>query len=248
MSENDSAKGSAFGRMFNVLAAPGEVFSEIKDREVEHSNWLVPALVAAVIMVSVVLILFSQESFMREMMKMQSKAMDQQVSQGKITREQADQFEKASQGWMPMAMKIGGSITMLMYAFGVPFFWGFLIWLLGTKVFKADFEYMKGVEAAGLASVIYTLAALLGSLVSLSLNKMISLTPAYFMGEVDPTNKTYLAMAALNPFYIWFVVVVAVSISVLAGVSLKKPLMWLLALWVLHRAILIAIGMGQFVM
>ena len=187
-------------------------------------------------------------SMMHEMMKMQSKAMDQQVARGKITREDADKFEKASQSWMPMAMKIGGSISMLMYAFGVPFFWGFLTWLLGTKVFKADFEYMKGVEAAGLASVIYALAALLGSLVSLSFNKMISLTPAYFMGEVDPTNKAYLAMAALNPFYIWFVVVVAVSISVLAGVSLKKPVMWLLGLWVLHRAILIAIGMGQFVM
>jgi hypothetical protein len=150
---------------------------------------------------------------------------------------------------MPMVMKISGSVVTLIYAFGVPFFWGFFIWLLGTKVFKGDFEYMKGVEAAGLGTIIYALAAVVGGLVSLTMNKMVTLTPALFLADFDMTNKAHLALAALNPFYIWFVCVMAVSISVLAGISWKKPAALLLGLWVLHRAALLVIpNMGNFVM
>jgi hypothetical protein len=238
---SNTPSGSVFSRMFNTVAAPGEVFAQIKDRHISHANWLVPALVHMVIASVMVLLLFSQESFMYEIKKQQSKAMDQQVAQGKMTRAQADQFEAASAGWMPVVMKVMAVLSSIMYAFGVPFFWGFIIWLLCDKVFHADVEYMKGVEAAGLALIIQTIAVIISTLVSLSLNKMISLTPALLMGDFDFTNRVHLVLAAINPFYIWYALAVAVSISVMANVSFKRAAAWTLGIWVIHRAILLAI-------
>ncbi len=235
--------------MFNTLAAPGEVFTELKNRPVRHSNWAVPAILYMVIGSVLVLLLFSQETFMHEIMKQQSKAMDQQVEKGKLTRAQADQFEAASAGWMPMVMKIGGVIATIGYAFGIPFFWGFVIWIVSEKVFDADVEYMKAVEAAGLSLGIQLVGMVISSLASLAMSRLISISPAILVGDLDFTNRLHLVLGAINPFYIWFTVTVAVSVSVLAGVPLKRAAMWTLGVWVVHRAILLAIPQtGQFVM
>src|SRR5436190_18854540 len=153
----NTPEGSAFGRMFNVLAAPAEVFADIKDRDVKHSNWIVPGIVSAVVGMVVVMILFSQESFMRSILKAQEKGFDDAVAQGKMSRTDADNMQKKMAGYMPIVMKVIGGVTVTISSFGLPFFWGLVIWLLGVRGFKADFEYMKGVEAAGLATIIYVL-------------------------------------------------------------------------------------------
>jgi hypothetical protein len=69
------------------------------------------------------------------------------------------------------------------------------------------------------------------------------------LDKVDFTNRGHIALSALNPFYFWFLGVIAVSISVLAGVSWKKAAVWSLGVWVLHRALLLAIpGTGGWIM
>src|SRR5437870_13720749 len=85
-------EGSAIGRMFNVLPAPGEVFREIKERPVNHMNWLLPAIIWLVVGSALVLILFSMDTFQHEMKKQQEKAIQQQVDKGKMTQAQADQI------------------------------------------------------------------------------------------------------------------------------------------------------------
>ena len=235
-----SAEGSAFGRMFNVLAAPREVFEEIKNREVQNANWIVPAIVSMVIGITVVMILFSQESFMRPMLKAQEKGFDDAVAQGKMSQQAADDMQKKMAGWMPVAMKVIGGVSVAIISFAVPFFWGFVTWLVGVRVFKADFEYMKGVEMSGLATIIYTLAGLIGCLLALSMNRMVGPTPALFLPEIDLANRGHIALSALNVFYFWFAAVIAVSISVLANVSWGKAAAWVLGIWVLIRALLLS--------
>lgn len=230
-------EGSAFGRMFNVLPAPGEVFHDIKEREVAHSNWLLPALVWMIIGGAAVILMFSLETFQYEMKKQQEKQFQQQVKKGKMTQEQADQIMANMPPWVMKVAQYVAAASVGIVAFVTPFFWGFIIWLLASVVYKADVEYMKGVEAAGLASMIYVLAALFGSLTSVALGKLTIISPAYFIHDFDMSNRNHMIVAALNPFYLWYVAVVAVSISVLANVPLRKPLLWCLLVWVGLRAL-----------
>jgi hypothetical protein len=226
--------------MLNVLAAPGEVFQEIKERPVSHANWLVPALVWMVLGGVAVFLIFSMESFQYEMKKQQEKQMELMVKKGKLTQEQADQAIANTPPWVWKIQKYVGVFAVGVMAFASPFFWGFFVWLVASVICKAEVEYMKGVEAAGLASVVYILATVVGSLVSIAMGKMTFISPAYFIGEIDMTNRNHMMLAALNPFYLWYVGVLAVSISVLANVRVWKGLVWLLVFWVAIRALMLS--------
>jgi hypothetical protein len=230
-------EGSALGSMFNVLPAPSEVFEEIKERPVGQPYWLVPAFIWILVGGIAVHFIFAMPSFRYEMKKQQEKQMQLQVKSGKLTQEQADNAMANMPPWVMTAIEIVGHVTTAIYAFGIPFFWGFIIWILCSKVYKADIEYMKAVEAAGLVSVIYILATVVGSLVSIAMGKMISFSPAYFLSDFDMTQRNHMILAALNPFYLWYVVVVAVSVSVLANVPVRKPLVWCLLVWIGFRAL-----------
>jgi hypothetical protein len=236
--DSSTAKeGSAFGRMFNVLPAPGEVFQEIKERPVNHANWAVPAVLWMIIGSVLVWYMFSVESFQHELKKQQEKAIQQQVEKGKLKQDQADQILANMPPWLMTLVKVIAIITTTVYAFGIPFFWGFVVWLLCVKVYDVEIEYMKAVEAVGLASIIYVLAAVIGGLLSLMTGKMTFVSPAYFLPEMDMTNRNHMILAALNPFYIWYAAVLAVSISVLANVPVRRTLPWCLGIWVALRAL-----------
>jgi hypothetical protein len=244
----NTTEGSPFGRMVNVLAAPSEVFAEIKERPVEHSNWLVPAIVSLFLGIAGVLLLFSQDWAMQEIQRAQDKAMRQQVAQGKLKQEQADQAQEMMKRFMPVMVKVGGSVATTVYAFGGPFFWGFVIWLLGVKVFKADFEFMKAVEAAGLASIIFALSGLIGVLFSFAMGKLTYVSGAFFLKEFDFNSRAHFALAAINPFYIWYAAVMASAVATLSGVSYVKAAAWIFGIWILWRVALISINLGQFTM
>ena len=242
-------EGSVVSRMMNVLAAPGEVYSDLKERPVRHSNWLVPALVWAVIGAVMGILLFSQDWAVAEIRATQRKEMDKQVAAGKMSRGDADRADQFMDKYFPVMMKVTGVVFSFLMAASVPFIWGFVIWMAGTRFLGSDFEYMKGVEAAGLAMVIYTLASVVGVLVSFAMGKMTFLSPAILLSEFDMTNKTHLAMAALNPLYLWFAAAIAVATSKLAGVSFGKAAALVFGFWVLLRIILIVTpGLGNFVL
>jgi hypothetical protein len=148
---------------------------------------------------------------------------------------------------MPWAVKIGGSLGVMVGAFATPFVWGFVIWFVGTRFMGADYEYMKSVEAAGLAMTIYVLASVVGVLFAFAMGRLTYFSPAAFIPEFDMSSKAHLALGAFNPFYLWFLAVVAVALSRLAGVSFGKAAAWCFGIWLLLRAVFILIpGMGQF--
>src|SRR4051812_25011316 len=151
---------SALGRMLNVIPAPGEAFEEIKERPVQQLNWLLPALIWMLVGGVAVHFIFKMDSFRYEMKKQQEKQIQLQVKKGKMTQEQADQVMSNMPPWMMAVVEGFALVTTAIYAFGIPFFWGLIIWMLCSMVYKADVEYMKAVEAAGLVSTIYILATI----------------------------------------------------------------------------------------
>src|SRR4051794_24774663 len=112
------AEGSALSRMFNVLPAPGEVFQEIKEQPVRHSNWLIPACVWTAFGIAAVVLMFSIESFRYEIRKQQEKEILRQMERGKIPREQGQAFIDPPPAWMRTAAEIsmGGVIVVAAFA------------------------------------------------------------------------------------------------------------------------------------
>src|ERR1035437_7024756 len=97
---------SLAGRLLNVFAAPDDVFDEIKTAPSRTTNWLVPALLSAFLGVLSAIVMYSQPAIIQQIHEQQAKIFEDQVNAGKMTREQADQIETASE-------KFGGPATMM---------------------------------------------------------------------------------------------------------------------------------------
>src|SRR2546426_100689 len=77
-------------RLLNVLAAPGEVFDEVKTRPPVTANWLAPVILAALVGIIASFAMFSQPAIQQQIREQQAKAMDERVRSGKMTQEDAD--------------------------------------------------------------------------------------------------------------------------------------------------------------
>lgn len=234
---------SLTSKLFNVFTDPGEVFEEVKNSKPSLANWLVPVLLGALVGIISVFVLFSQPAILQKIHDQQAKAFDDQVKAGKMTQAQADQAEAMTEKFAgPTSMKIIGSISVVIFSFVQVFWWALIIWLLGMLFLKVKFPFLKAAEVAGLATMISILGAIVTVLVSVSLGRQASISPAFFINDFDPKNFIHLVLKAMDLFSIWLAVIMAVGLAHLASVRFSKALLWTLIYWTAFQLFLITIG------
>jgi hypothetical protein len=235
---------SLAAKMFNVFADPGEVFEEVKNSPPANANWLGPVLLAAFVGIVAVFILFSQPAITQQIHEKQAQAFDDQVKAGKMTQAQADQAEAMAEKFSgPTALKIYGSIGAVIFSFVQVFWWALILWLLGMIFLKAKFPFLKALEVAGLATMISILGALVTVLLSVTLGKPVSTSPAFFIQDFDPKSFLHLVLKTLDLFSLWLAVVMAVGLARLAGAKFSKALLFTAIYWVAFHLVLILIGL-----
>src|SRR5271156_3591149 len=111
-SENAPPEPSSLvDRLTGVITGPGEVFAEVKNSPVNHSNWVVPLLLACFAIGLYVVMAMSQPAVLRTFQDARDKAMQTQVAAGKITQAQADQASAVAARFMtPTLMMIFGAV------------------------------------------------------------------------------------------------------------------------------------------
>jgi len=238
---------SLAGKLFNVIAAPGEVFKEIAAAPARAANWLVPVLIYAVIGVISVCILFAQPAIQQTLHDQQVKALDQQVQNGKMTQAQEDQALQVMEKFMgPTMLSVFGSVAVVIFSFVSIFWWALVLWLLGRWFLKARFGYLKVVEVAGLASVILVLGMVVGTLLAVILGRLYGgPSLGLLVSDFDPTKRVHLLLGAANIIYFWHTAVLGVGLGKLASGSTAKAVMVVFTYWVVAELLLIAVGLGQ---
>lgn len=234
-------------KLFNVIAAPGEVFSEITAGPARAAHWLVPVLIYAVVGVISVCIMFSQPAIQQTIHDQQVKALDQRVQQGKMTQAQEDQALQAMEKFMgPTVLAIGGSIAMVIYSFVSIFWWALVLWLLGRWFLKARFHYLKAVEVAGFGLVILVLGIIITTLLAVILGRLYGgPSLGLFVSDFDPTKRTHLLLGAANVIYFWHTAVLGIGLARLSGTSTGKAVIVIFTYWIVAELLLIAAGLGS---
>jgi Yip1 domain len=240
------ASTSLFTRLTNVFAAPGELFDEVKVARHSVANWVVPAIIAAVVGVAFTLVMFSQPTIQRKIREQQEKAMEKQVQAGKMTQQQADQALEMTQKFTGPMMKIFGSIAAVVVSFVRLFWWALVLWLMGRWFFKVQFPYMKAVEVVGLSSMIAVLGGIVALLLMLILGKMFaSASLALLVSDFDMTNKKHFLLGAVNLFNFWMVAVMGLGLARVTGQPSGRAMLLFFAYWIAMSLALIAVGLGQ---
>jgi hypothetical protein len=234
---------SLWSRLFNVLAAPAEVFDQVKASRPCTANWLVPAILFVLVgWVGTVLVL-TQPAIKEQLLDLQTKGFQKQVEKGKMTQQQADAARPQVEKFATIATLVGGIVGSAVAAFASPFWGALLIWLLGAKALKGSFSYMKAVEVAGLAQMVDVLGGIVKTLLILVMaNLFAGANALLFLKDIAPETTLFSVLAALDLFAFWLIVVRAIGMSRLSGAGLGVCLVWMLSMWAVFTAL--AVGLG----
>jgi hypothetical protein len=231
--------------MFNIFATPSDVFEQMKARPPSTANWLMPAVLLIVISWLSAGLIFSQKAIQQQLSDVTNKAIDRQVEKGRLTSAQAEQRREGAEKVSGVMYKVGAVVAPVFMAFAVPFWWGLILWLGGAKVMKGDFPYMKAVEVAGLANMILALDAVVRTLlVLLTGNLFASPSLALAVKEFDPQNTVHSLLALVNVMLFWILVVRAIGLRRLTGVSMGKAAAWVFGIWAAYTGVLIGISVA----
>ncbi len=229
-------------RLLNVFAAPGDVFTEVKASAPCSANWVVPALILVLVSWIGAALIFSQDSVNRQLSDITDRALQQRAQSTPITEQQAEQARKVA----GIVAKVGAFAAPPFAAFVAPFWGGLIIWLVGAKIIKGSFTYMKAVEVAGLANMIGVLDGIVRTLLIVSLGNLYA-TPSLGLAvkDFDPQNTLHGLLAAVNVITFWLLAVRAIGLSRLSGVSFGKAAAWIFGIWVAFLGVGLGFGFAM---
>jgi hypothetical protein len=220
-------------RLMNVFVSPSEVFDEVKSSPPQAANWLVPLVAAIIAGIIYSLVVFSQPGIIQQMKEPVEQKFEQMVRSGKITQKQADQQMAMIEKFMsPQVYKVFGILGTLFAQPGMLFLMALIFWMIGRFAFHADFEYMKAVEAVGLAMMIVIPGAIVAMLLAVIYgNLAMTPGPALLVSHFDQTNPVHVLLSSLNVVFIWYIAVLAIALARLSRTSFVKAALWGFGLW-----------------
>lgn len=228
-----AAQMSLAARLMNVFLAPGEVFAEIKDRPVVPANWVTPMILAMIAGIIYTMVVFSQPAVIQGMKETQEKALQERVTAGKMTQQQADAAAEMSGKFMtPTVLKlfgIGGSIIVTALWL---FFCALIVWLVGRFGMHGGVGYMRAVEIMGLSLMISVLGAIIGMLLAVIYGSP-AMTPSAILlvGHLDPHSKVHAYLGSLNVMTLWSLAVVSLGLGQVTGKGFARAAAWLYGIW-----------------
>jgi len=249
-SASPPAPTTLWSRLFNVFAAPGEVFDEVKNSKSSPANWLAPALIFIAFGMVSSIVIFSQPAIVQQIHDQQTKVMDQQVKAGKLTQPQADQALAVMEKFAgPTMLMVFGCVGAVIGSFAHIFWWAFVLWLMAQWFLKTKIPFLKAAEVAGLTTMILVLGTVVTILLTVITGKL-GMTPslALTVGDFDLKNKVHLLLAAVNIFSFWQIGVTASGLSRLTGAPFSKTLLLVFLYWLAFTLFFIGIGFGQMAM
>jgi hypothetical protein len=233
--------------MANVIATPGDVFEEVRVAPVTAGNWLIPALIFIVLSWIGSTLLLTQPDIKQQITEMVEKGLRQQYEKMHMPKDKIEDAIKTTEKWLEITTLIGSYAGPPLAAFLSVFGWGLVVWLIGTKVHKSDFEYMKAVEVVGLGNTIGVLDVIVRTLLILATrNVFASPSLAMLVKDFNPQNPTHSLLAMANVMTIWILAVRSIGLARLAKVAWFKAVAWIFGIWAAYSGSFWALGqLGQ---
>lgn len=227
-------------RLTNVIAAPGEVFEEIRNVPARASNWIVPMILSCIVTIIYFWVAFSQPPVLRSVQEQRIKAMQKSVAEGKITQAQADQASAMYERiFTPTLVKIIGAGGAILAELAGLFLFGLALWIGLKCCTDGTCGYMKIVEVCGLSWMIdvpQKIVRLL--LVAWKQNLLATASPTLFLDNPSTTNRTHVFLSIVDVIDIWWLAVLSLGLSKVASISYRTAALITFGIWFGFRIIM----------
>ena len=231
------------GRMLNVFATPGDVFQEVRTASASTANWLVPAVILLLVSWTAGWLILSQDTIRHQLSDITDQAIQKQVERAHMSEQQAEQARAMGEKWAGISSRIGIALVPVFGGFVSPFIWGLIVWLVGAKLLKGNFPYMKAVEVVGVANMVSVLEVIVRTLLIIGMGNLYAAPSlALLVKEFDPQNPVHSLLAVVNVMTLWILAVRAVGLARLSGASFAKAALWVFGIWAAYTGFLIGLG------
>jgi len=234
-------------RLGNILAAPGDVFASIKSAPFSLGNFLGPALLYIVLGWIGGWLVLSQDAIQHQVSDMIAKGVEQQIEKKHLSEQQADAARQGGDKIGMIIAKFNAAAFPVWMAAATPFWWGLILWLVGSKGFKGGFSYMKAVEVAGLANIIGVLEVVVRTLLILGMNNLFAGPGAILLvlKDYNPQNPLHAVLGAINLLVFWRLIVMSIGLAKLSGASIGKSAAWVCGIWAGYTGLFMGFGFAM---
>jgi hypothetical protein len=140
--------------------------------------------------------------------------------------------------------KVAAVLVPVFGGFVTPFFWGLILWLVGAKVLKGDFPFMKAVEVVGLVNMVSVLDVIVRTLLIIGLGNLYAAPGLVLLvKDFDPQNTVHGLLALVNLTTFWVLALRAIGLARLSSVSFTKAALWVFGIWVAYNGFFIGLGL-----
>ena len=224
---------SLAARLLNVFAIPGEVFAGVKAGHPSIANWLVPAILSAVVATIAAVVVLSQPSIQQQLHDQQSALMAKQVKAGTLNQSQADRMlALAEKATVPVAAALTVFAT-----FARVFWWALVLKLLSQMFLRMRLEYLKLLEVAGLATMISVLGTIVTLLLTVKLGAFGKPGFGLVISDFENARKSTAVLGAASAFSIWLAWVMSVGLAKLANIPFLRAAWLVFAYWLLQETL-----------
>ena len=224
--------------MVGVFTEPGNTYESIA--AVKGNYWVLPIVIAIVVGIIAVFIGQMDPQLFGDMMSKQRKKMEEkfqeQVKEGSMTQEQAQQSMEQSAKFMDpngvffKLIAFGGSIIGTFMIFIILS----LLYLLGLKIFKAQFEFTNILNVVGLAMLISAIGGLIAIVLSVIMGQLTGVGLGLILKEEAVGEKMYALITKLDVFTIWFYAVISIGLSKIARIPMAKSVSLVFGIWIIY--------------
>jgi hypothetical protein len=216
----ETAELSHSDKMTGIFTEPSNMFAKTALFPPRAKDWLIPVLLLILFAIISNFVTMSNPVIKSEMIEKQMKGaeqrLDEAVTNGQLSREQADEQLERTREMMEGAgigMKVMQAVGTIIVLFIMFFIVSLVYYIVGKPVLKGDGTYSSAMVANALPYYISILALIITTILSYTMNKLFTgLNVAAFM-NMDKNTFTGWLLSRIDPLTIWALYLTGVGIA-----------------------------------
>lgn len=227
---------SAMDAIAGVITDPSETYEAVNASPRKH-YWFYGIILYLIVFLVSTFLFYSDEELSNKMltteMAIVEETFEQNIKDGKMTRQDADNALELTK----KIFFIRGYLLAVFYPFLLLFLLS-IVYLVGLKIMKANFDYINLLNAIGLASVALAIGAIVSTVVSILRGSLSPVGLNLILSRDMIGNYLYTLLGGMDFFTIWFYLLVAIGISKIANIKAKHSYMLVFGIWLFYILIM----------
>jgi len=219
-------------KMIGIITAPKETFEQIAKFPPKTSDWFIPVLILCVVVALTQILVMTNPEIAYQAKQKQQEQLDNLVSKGQLTQEQADARMKGMES-MGAIIHVISSVSIFIVVFVFFFILSGIYFLFSKFALKGDGVYASALVAGGLDTYIGIIHVILAAILAFVFGRVMRDASLASLMDMDKSSIVGWLLAKVDPLSIWSYTVLSIGLAkMFKSQSITKYFIMVFGLWI----------------